>query len=73
VFALSIPIEDNGTIPLLTLTLTHNHVNATPKQAHLKTTSRPHHHATPSKITVGKMYSSQYKSVKKRVALAIII
>jgi hypothetical protein len=44
VSALSIPIGGNGTIPLLTLTLT---TNAAPKQASLQTTSRPHHHATP--------------------------
>ncbi len=41
---LLILIGANGTIPLLTLTLT---TNADPKQASLQTTSRPHHHATP--------------------------
>jgi hypothetical protein len=52
----------------------HNHDNAAPKQASLQTTSRPHHHATPKKSTVCKIYSSHYKSVKKKkskkVALA---
>jgi hypothetical protein len=49
VSALSIPIAENGSIPLLALKFNpnHNHVNAASKQASLQTTSRPHHHATP--------------------------
>ncbi len=45
------PIGENGSIPLLALTLTA-HVNAATKQASLQTTSRPHHHAPLSKIVV---------------------
>ncbi len=41
VSAQSISIGENGSIPLLALTLYHNHVNSAPKQASLQTTSRP--------------------------------
>jgi hypothetical protein len=45
----------------------HNHVNADPKRTSLHTTSRPLHHAAPSKITVCKMYSCQYQSQSVKI------
>ncbi len=64
VSALAIPVREYGTIPLMTLTLT----TITSMQLPNKQASRPLHiHTTiqpPSKITVCKIYSSQYQSVK---------
>ncbi len=68
------PHGENGSNPLLTLTLTI----ITPMQIQNKQASTPHHvHFTmqpPSKITVCKMYSCQYLPMKiiksKRVAYA---
>ncbi len=73
--ALLISFGENGTIPLVTLALT----TITSMQIQKKQASRPLYvHTTvqpSSNITVCKMYSSQYQSVKqiKRVELATSI
>jgi hypothetical protein len=68
VSALSIPIGGEWLKSSADFNPNHNHVNVAPKQTSLQTTSRPHHHATSSKINVCKnvLVSLQICEVKNQ-------